>query len=139
MGKSLRDFAKKIRKYGANVEFYSNKEVRQLGILVQQTLITSTPVDTGRARNNWIATLGTPSSEIKEASKYERNARSTISSNTAEIEKRQPEQSIYISNNLPYIKRLNDGYSAQAPAGFVEAALVRAQNAIKKIRLLRGT
>lgn len=32
---------------------------------------------------------------------------------------------IYISNNLPYIRPLNDGHSTQAPAGFVDAAIQR--------------
>lgn len=30
---------------------------------------------------------------------------------------------IYISNALPYIRRLNDGWSTQAPAGFIDAAV----------------
>ena len=29
----------------------------------------------------------------------------------------------YITNNVPYINKLNDGHSSQAPAHFVEAAI----------------
>jgi formaldehyde-activating enzyme involved in methanogenesis len=31
-----------------------------------------------------------------------------------------------VSNNVPYINRLNEGHSAQAPAGFVQQAVAKA-------------
>jgi hypothetical protein len=34
-------------------------------------------------------------------------------------------QTIWILNGLPYIERLNEGHSQQAPAGFVETAIYR--------------
>lgn len=32
-------------------------------------------------------------------------------------------QAVWLVNNLPYIGRLNDGHSTQAPAGFIEAGI----------------
>lgn len=37
---------------------------------------------------------------------------------------------IYITNNAPHIERLNEGWSAQTPAGFFERALVAARKSI---------
>jgi hypothetical protein len=37
---------------------------------------------------------------------------------------------MHITNNLPYIVRLNQGYSAQAPAGYVEQGVLAARRAI---------
>jgi hypothetical protein len=36
---------------------------------------------------------------------------------------------ITVSNNLPYIEKLNDGYSLQAPKKFVEIEIDRVANA----------
>ncbi|HEX2242748.1 MAG TPA: hypothetical protein VHK27_05760 [Gammaproteobacteria bacterium] len=39
-------------------------------------------------------------------------------------DKKRPQ--LHIQNNVPYIERLNDGWSSQAPAGFVEKAALAA-------------
>lgn len=39
-----------------------------------------------------------------------------------------PGQDIHLTNNLPYIKPLNEGSSHQAPAGFVEVAIENGRN-----------
>jgi hypothetical protein len=44
---------------------------------------------------------------------------------------------VYISNNLPYIDRLNKGHSKQAPAGFIESAINAGLTAIRKARLVK--
>lgn len=41
-------------------------------------------------------------------------------------------RSIWLSNNLPYIGALNDGWSTQAPAGFVEEAVRAAVELINR-------
>ncbi len=38
---------------------------------------------------------------------------------------------LFLSNNVPYISRLNDGSSGQAPAGFVQAAIARASGELR--------
>jgi hypothetical protein len=43
---------------------------------------------------------------------------------------KKPGQSIYVQNNASYIKRLNEGSSTQAPAGFVEAAILFARKIV---------
>jgi hypothetical protein len=44
-----------------------------------------------------------------------------------------PEQVIYITNRVFYIERLNEGYSRQAPARFVELAAERVQRGVKAL------
>ena len=34
--------------------------------------------------------------------------------------------SVFVSNNVPYILKLNDGHSQQAPAGFIQTAIHKA-------------
>lgn len=133
----LNKFSKRMKQIARRIEVNVDKGVVKLGSLIQQTVITATPVDTGRARGNWFASLGSPRLAADENSKDLTGA-GRISSNDAIINSRGADQSIYITNNLPYIKRLNEGSSQQAPAGFVEKAVSTARRALRnEIRLLR--
>lgn len=137
MADDLKSFAKKIRKVGQNVQTNATAAVRKLAVRINQVVITETPVNSGRARNNWFATVGLPSEETTDLKRYDKTGQTRINKNNAEISTVGEDQSVYISNNLAYIKKLNEGSSAQAPAGFVEAAVTLAQESMKKIKLLK--
>lgn len=102
----------------ATVEFY-------------RQVIIATPVDTGRARNGWNITVGTPSEIIPPEGNYSmpniaQHGYETIISVT-------PDQVIYITNRVHYIEKLNGGSSRQAPARFVELAAGRVQEGVKRL------
>lgn len=135
---SLRDFSRRIRLRAAEVDTGVNRVVRETALLIDRDLVLGTPVDTGRARANWQVNVGSPETESIPAyvggakgSTGAANAQAAIAQGEAAIGARQPGQSIFISNNLPYIARLNDGYSAQAPAGFVQTTIQRAVDFIR--------
>ena len=74
------------------------------------------PVDTGRARGNTIVSLGSMNSEVSEA--IDISGSSAISKGASLVfSDRDPFGLVFIQNNLPYIGRLEDGYSGQAPLG----------------------
>lgn len=105
----------------------TRRVLNAVAIKVNQTLITSTPVDTGRARANWLVGLQNPVTSKKQES-YDKEGLGTIASNNAVINSNKKAYTdIYISNNLEYIDALNNGHSAQAPAGFVEKAVQAAR------------
>lgn len=118
---SLAQFARRIRKRGLQVEVNVDKLVAQVAIVIDQTVVSSTPVDTGRARANWQASIGTPITEELDAEDV--SGQDTISRNNAVIKRRKSGQSVWLSNNLSYIEALNNGSSAQAPANFVQLAV----------------
>lgn len=98
------------------------RAVMQKVALDLHTKITlGTPVDTGRARANWDITEGAPSDKIE---RYE-------GAKTGEVPLPEPpdvkglsgDAPIYIINNLPYIIRLENGHSSQAPDGMVRLAI----------------
>lgn len=142
---SLGEFSRRMRRRGRQVEDGSNRIIRQVGVVVARNLALETPVDTGRARSNWIVSIGYPSrSEIEAYAPGENlgrgetsNFRGVLSQAKSEVDTRKPEQDIYISNNLPYIKPLNEGSSAQAPAGFVQLAIERAARAVRRGKVFR--
>lgn len=118
----------------ATIEFY-----RQVTI--------STPVDTGRARAGWFITIGKPSDEVipeapqsnggKKTRKNKKKKKGTYYK-LPPIDQRMPAQisvrdTVYVTNNTPYIKRLNEGYSEQSPARFVETAAAKVQRSMKRL------
>ena len=95
----------------------------ELAVNVTAELIERTPVDTGWARANWIPSLGAPSTAGGTATG---GGADTIAQESGQAEVlgfKLEHEAIYVTNNAPYIGRLNDGWSDQAPAGFVEAAI----------------
>ena len=104
-----------------------NKEARALGINLLNGLTRVTPVDTGRARGNWFVSLDRPNRTVDDF----RKARQAITDGIATINDvvNGKFRTIVLSNNLPYIERLNDGYSTQAPKKFVENEIDRVVNA----------
>lgn len=93
----------------------------------------ATPVKTGQHRANWHVSLGNDTSSPTE----DTNWQAALSRNAATIRSHSGGQDIYISNNGPAISALNNGSSAQAPAGFIEKGLQTAANHVRKIRLVR--
>ena len=144
---SLSEFSRRITLRGKKVTEGADSLVRKVALAADQAVVMATPVDTGRARSNWIVALdASPEQTIDPYAPGE--AGSTEAANTqAAIDQGQSvirgyngdqNQEIHITNNLPYIQRLNDGYSAQAPANFVEQAVIEAVQVVGKSRVTDG-
>lgn len=126
------DFSARMRVRAKAVSENSDRLVRKVALSVDQALVSGTPVDTGRARSNWIVQLDAASDQTIEAYAPGSGA-STVSDNTqAALAQGSREiagysgdhhSEIHITNNLPYIEQLNDGWSHQAPANFVQEAI----------------
>lgn len=83
-----------------------------------------TPIDTGWASANWWVSVGTVPSDNDGSKGDVASAQSKQSSGLADILTYEPSKGvIYITNNTPYINRLNNGWSQQSPAGFVDRAV----------------
>lgn len=93
-----------------------------------------TPVKTGWARANWIANVG---AAINDPAGDPENVAQAEGEKQAGLGKvlgyRLSAGSVYISNNVPYILRLNEGHSKQAPKGFVQAAIQEAVTGLRSV------
>lgn len=113
--------------------------MRKVALAVDQVVVLRTPVDTGRARSNWVVTLGTgTSSEVPLTS-----GESALASAKTVIAKfRIRLRSLFIQNNVPYIEQLENGRSAQAPNGMLRFGLLAGINVANRekfsVRLGRG-
>jgi len=130
MAKAFGKLGADLRRLGANVERNAPKLLRATALAIDSAVVTATPVDTGRARSNWQVSIGSPILSVRES--YSQGAAAgqfAMAQARAVIEGYKSGQTIFINNNLPYIGRLNDGWSAQAPAGFIRFAVLVGVNA----------
>lgn len=141
---TLKGLAKRLRKIAKDIPEGLNEVTKQVALRAAYNLIQDTPVDTSKALSNWQVRIGGPATgEIEAHSPGKFGSTVGASSSTARalaeaaIKARRPGQAIYITNNLDYIKELNQGSSRQAPAGFVEVAVLRAKMVIKEAKVLR--
>lgn len=112
---------------GLELEAIVNGDARATALNLLIGLVRTTPVDTGRAKGNWFVSTGAPN----RSNDPNRRQGEAVSQGTRIITgaKEQEYPTITLSNNLPYIQRLNDGHSAQAPKKFVESEIIRVTNA----------
>lgn len=96
-----------------------------------------TPVMDGNARANWIPSAGHP---------YEGEAQDAAGGNAAAAQGEAQvaawelgQGDLFVTNRTPYIRRLNDGYSRQSPALFVETAIERAKTKVNQMLGGRGS
>lgn len=119
-----------IRATMASVEKLAERVIKRVGFQVQTELVISTPVDTGWARANWLVSIGqptngpTPKSGEKGLGNADVSEREARAARLLVYDLKQGD--VHISNHVPYIGKLNEGHSPQAPAGWVEDAIRRA-------------
>jgi hypothetical protein len=76
----------------------------------------------GHARRNWQVGLRAPKND--ELPGVDKSGTTAIAKGRGTIDAYRKGK-IYITNNVPYINRLNNGWSRQAPIGFVERSITR--------------
>lgn len=109
----------------------SEKAARKLVIDIHGQLIEETPVATGWAMNNWIPSVSKP--VTKTDGDPENVSAGLMTGGLVDILNWHfKDGSAWLANNVPYIKKLNEGHSGQAPAGFVESVIQREVNKAKR-------
>lgn len=86
-----------------------------------------TPRDTGWASANWVPAIGEPHDEAAGQPGDASAAAAESEAGKAEVLNYSLEQGkVFVSNNVPYITRLNEGHSQQVAPGFVQRAIEKA-------------
>lgn len=112
---------------------------------VLRAVVFNTPVDTGRARSNWIVTRGSPANWSRLAfapgqglgAGETANAIATIEAGNGAIALAQPADNLFITNNVQYIRELNQGKSTQAGSHFVQRAVLSGLAEVQLTKVLR--
>lgn len=102
------------------VEQDLSKKIRTIAIQLLNEVTMRMPVDTGRARANTIVSIGSPVYQVLD--RYDKAGGNTIMEGVTRLTGLEPYTVVYLQNNLPYIEKLEDGHSKQAPIGMFGAA-----------------
>lgn len=102
-----------------------DKQIRKIVIDLFTGIILSTPVDTGRARGNWQVGTTPITATLPNTDPSGASAISGVMGKLSSGMFKGKDNSIWLCNNLPYIGRLETGYSGQAPRGMVALNLQR--------------
>lgn len=130
--RTLKDLADDFERMALTLpdEVTNNLSVKCVEVILHD-LLQVTPVDTSKALSNWQVTLDAPATESidayypgKKGSTAEISREEAYNNGVAVLAQKKPGQLVYITNCLPYIQRLNEGWSQQEPAGFVERAIL---------------
>ena len=117
------DIARFAEKAGESLD----RTVRMVTLELFSAVIKSTPVDEGRARGNWQTTTGSPASGELDI----RSEAATLAELKANVG--GAGKVTYLANNLPYIYRLEMGWSTKkAPKGMVRKNFTRIESMISK-------
>src|SRR6056297_229431 len=81
----------------------------------------------GTARANWVPSIGTP--EQAEVNSTDQNSGNN---QLLAIQNQIPGNIYYLTNNVPYIERLEYGWSTQAPNGMMRRTLREARAILKQ-------
>lgn len=122
-------FASDVEAYAKKAGASLDETSRAIVLELFGSVIKDTPVDTGRAKGNWQTTIGAPASgtvdRLGESEALADVAQQTASFGAGKV--------IYLSNQLPYIYRLEfDGWSQQAPGGMLRKNVARIQSIVAK-------
>lgn len=125
------------------------EDIQKTALAVLRNVVVGTPVGDptlwqipvappgyvgGHARRNWMVSIGSPLSASRGVpgrggGKADATQRA-LKQGKGRIANFDPESDsrIIIQNNVPYIVRLNNGHSEQAPANFVQTAVMAGRN-----------
>ncbi|WP_138725683.1 HK97 gp10 family phage protein [Pseudomonas lactis] len=120
-------FSDQIRAFGITTSQAHDKVVRETTIALFTSVITETPVDEGAAKGSWQTTVAAPAEG--QSSRVDPSGRMAI----AEAMANTPAgagQVTFLTSNLAYIERLENGWSMQAPNGMVKRNVTRFQRMV---------
>lgn len=117
------DLAKYCQAAGDKIDLV----VRKTALQLQASMIEKSPVDTGRFKSNWQCGLGGMNGDTNAKEGSDALGRTEVV-----LQGFKAGQTIFLSNNLPYAKKLEYGHSKQAPAGIVRLTVQDFAQAVKR-------
>lgn len=109
-------FSLDVSKFIEKAKLDTGTVIRKVGADALRSIVEKSPVDTGRFRANWVVSYGPTTQTVLGLDK---SGIDTINSGLRVIQLLNPGDDLWISNSLPYARRLEYGYSGQAPVGMV--------------------
>lgn len=140
-------FSRRIQFASGRISANVERIVRGAALVLDTEVVTRTPVDTGRARSNWLVSIGQPILQPIEpyapgdaGSTAGVNVNMALQQGSEAIGRYRISNNldIFVTNNVPYILRLDEGWSLQAPPDYVGSCVSVAQAWVRRQSVLRG-
>lgn len=142
MANDLAYLARRMQQLSKNITKNAPRAVGTVVTAIGPVVVYGTPVDTSRARVNWQPAIGHvptgvlfPYPDKPPAPDY--GGREAVRAIVATAKAYPGGSYIAVVNNAPYIQKLNNGWSAQAPAAFVQQAVMVGIRSLNGFRILR--
>jgi hypothetical protein len=119
---------------GREIRAALSKVVGEAMLRAEEAVAAATPVDTHHAESNWVLSVGRPYAGVdgsRQAVSFEAQQAGIAAVQKYDVGSDGP---IYLRNNVEYLRYLNDGWSPQAEAGFVERAIESAGDEVPRGR-----
>ncbi len=111
-------FSESLHRFHGQCEKTANRRLRRIAMAALRKVVIRTPHKTGCARANWNVSVNQDNTGHNlNITDYEGGK--TISKGTQTITSMTIGNTLYITNTVPYIMRLEYGYSRQWPNGFL--------------------
>lgn len=115
------DWEKRINEFAGSIKKTFGHVLQAISWELYDRIMEKNPVLTGRSKNSWRITVGTPSQIVPPEFPHFGPAPK------AEDTKIDGTQTVYIVNNQDYIHKLEEGFSKKAPAGMVRISILSLQ------------
>ncbi|WP_163869581.1 HK97 gp10 family phage protein [Myxococcus eversor] len=116
-------FSRQVEAFVGMAKERANVVVRKTALGLLANVVEASPVDTGRFRGNWQVGIGARPSGTTEDS--DKDGSGVVTAAASQLEAATLGNTVYVTNNLPYARRLEFGHSAQAPRGMVRITVAR--------------
>lgn len=107
--------------------------VRKVAQQALQGVVRASPVDTGRFRGNWQMQIGTPAAGAID--RLDPSGAAALAAGEPVIAQATIDAPLWLTNNVPYAGRLEDGHSDQAPEGVLGITVERLRSQFGRTRL----
>lgn len=127
----------KLKYMSRSIDDRTHRLLKEVTLAVVEELVYTTPVLTGRARSSWRTGIGrqrvgVPFKPPSKPSSPEAGAsRSIEEARAAVAEKTIGGKTVYITSNLEYMGRLDEGSSTQQAAGFIQRAVMAGRSRVR--------
>lgn len=139
-------FRERVEEQSRKIKRRTQAAIVAYGVQVLTELIEQTPIKSGQARANWKVNINKRDDvfiELRETIALQRRVATAdtppdyfstddaLLYGTSQAQAWESGDVMYIYNNAPYIERLNQGYSPQAPAGYIQQIIRDAKGELR--------
>lgn len=133
---NMNEFARNMKSLEGKFKTNSVREFRKFVISISSSIIIGTPWDTGKARGNWQSSIDSPI--LSTIDRLDLSGKGVASQDVGTVSKQIMfnNMKFWLCNNLPYINRLNSGWSKKADPGYIERIVEAGNRQRSEINLL---